>query len=99
MILYEAVGEKKMTMQDITNFLDNKIKKNENEIVVTFYEIRIKNNLSETETDDFLAFCKTRLENMGYQVFFTGAKFVFQNANRTVQPNELMVAIKEQQGD
>ena len=99
MILYEAVGEKKMTMQDITNFLDNKIKKNENEIVVTFYEIRIKNNLSETENDDFLALCKTRLENMGYQVFFTGAKFVFQNANRTVQPNELMVAIKEQQGD
>lgn len=88
-----------MTMQDITDFLDNKIKKNENEIVVTFYEIRIKNNLSEAETDDFLALCKTRLENMGYQVFFTGAKFVFQNANRTVQLNELMVAIKEQQGD
>ena len=88
-----------MTMQDITNFLDNKIKKNENEIVVTFYEIRIKNNLSEAQTDNFLALCKTRLENMGYQVFFTGAKFVFQNVNRTVQPNELMVAIKEQQGD
>ena len=96
MILYEAVGERKMTMQDITDFLDNKIKKNENEIVVTFYEIRIKNNLSEAQTDNFLALCKTRLENMGYQVFFTGAKFVFQNANRTVQPNQLMIAIKEE---
>ena len=85
-----------MTMQDITDFLDNKIKKNENEIVVTFYEIRIKNNLSEAQTDNFLALCKTRLENMGYQVFFTGAKFVFQNANRTVQPNQLMIAIKEE---
>lgn len=85
-----------MTMQDITDFLDNKIKKNENEIVVTFYEIRIKNNLSEAQTDNFLALCKTRLENMGYQVFFTGAKFVFQNANRTVQPNQLMTAIKEE---
>ena len=88
-----------MTMQDITDFLDNKIKKNENEIVVTFYEIRIKNNLSEAQTDDFLALCKTRLENMGYQVFFTGAKFAFQNANRTVQPNQLMIAIKEEKGD
>ncbi len=85
----------KMTMQDITDFLDNKIKKNENEIVITFYEIRVKSNLSEAETDDFLAFCKIRLENMGYQVFFTGAKFVFQNANRTVQPNQLMIAIKK----
>ena len=99
MILYGAVGERKMTMQDITDFLDNKIKKNENEIVVTFYEIRIKNNLSEAQTDNFLALCKTRLENMGYQVFFTGAKFVFQNANRTVQPNQLMIAIKEEKGD
>ena len=96
MIIYGAVGEIKMTMQYITDFLDNKINKNENEIVITFYEIRVKNNLSEAETDDFLAICKTRLENMGYQVFFTGTKFVFQNANRTVQPNELMVAIKEE---
>ena len=85
----------KMTMQDITDFLDNKIKKNENEIVITFYEIRVKSNLWEAETDDFLGFCKIRLENMGYQVFFTGAKFVFQNANRTVQPNQLMIAIKK----
>ena len=88
-----------MTMQDITDFLDNKIKKNDNEIVITFYEIRVKHNLSEAETDDFLALCKIRLENMGYQVFFTGAKFVFQNANRTVQPNQLMIAIKEEKGE
>lgn len=84
-----------MTMQEITGFLDDKIKKNENEVIISFYEIRVKKNLSETETDDFLELCKTRLENLGYQVFFTGAKFVFQNANRTVQPNQLMIAIKE----
>lgn len=84
-----------MTMQDITDFSDDKIKKNENEIVVTFYEIRVKNNLSEAETDDFLVLCKIRHENMGYQVFFTGEKFVFQNANRTVQQNEQLVAMKE----
>lgn len=84
-----------MTMQEITEFLDDKIKKNENEIIISFYEIRVKKNLSEIETDNFLELCKTRLENLGYQVFFTGAKFVFQNANRTVQPNELMIAIKE----
>lgn len=85
-----------MTMQEITGFLDDKIKKNENEVIISFYEIRVKKNLSETETDDFLELCKTRLENLGYQVFFTGAKFVFQNANRTVQPNQLMIAIKEE---
>ena len=50
-----------MTMQDITNYLDNKIAKNSNEIVVTFYEARVKMNLSEEETDNLLANCKTRL--------------------------------------
>lgn len=67
-----------MTMQDITDFLDNKINKNENEIVITFYEIRVKSNLSEAETDDFLALCKTRLENMGYQVFLLEQNLCFK---------------------
>ena len=85
-----------MTMQEITEFLDKKIKKNQKEIIITFYEMRVKNNLSESETDTFLALCKTRLENMGYQVFFTGAKFMYKNATRTVQDNELMIAIKDE---
>lgn len=86
-----------MTMQDITDYLDNKIAEKPNEIVITFYEIRVKKNLSEEETDIFLANCKTRLENFGYQVFFTGARFTYNNCNRTVQDNELMIAIKEKQ--
>lgn len=84
-----------MTIQDITNYLDNKIEQNEEEIKITFYELRIKNDLSELEIDGFLTLCKIRLENMGYKVFFTGAKFTFKNINRIVQPNELMIAIKE----
>lgn len=84
-----------MTIQDITNYLDNKISQNKEEIRITFYELRVKYNLSELEIDRFLALCKIRLENMGYKVFFTGAKFTFKNINRIVQPNELMIAIKE----
>lgn len=84
-----------MTMQDITDFLDNKIEQNENEIVIRFYEIRVKMNLSEEETDIFLAHCKTRLERLGYQVYFTGARFVYQETSKMVQDNELMIAVKE----
>ena len=29
-----------------------------------------------------------------YKVYFTGAKFEYENSNRTVQDNELMIAIK-----
>ena len=84
-----------MTMQEITQYLDNKINDDENIVKITFYEVRIKFNLSEEETQEFLRLCKTRLENLGYQVYFTGAKYQYEEQNKVVQTNELMVAIKE----
>lgn len=85
-----------MTTQFITEYLDNKIKLNENYIVCTFYDFRVKNNRSEEDIKDLWKFGKIRLENMGYRVFITGDKFVYENCNRTVQDNELMIAIKEE---
>ena len=84
-----------MTTQYVEEYLNYKISQNENEIRYTFYELRVKNNLSEEEIDEFLRLNKIRLENLGYKVYFTGAKFVYKNANRTVQTNEYMIAIKE----
>ena len=43
----------------------------------------------------FLKYAKIRLENMNYQVYFTGAKFTYNNEIRQVQDNEYMIAIKE----
>ena len=83
-----------MTLKFITDYIDDKIKKDENKIVFSFYEIRIKLDLSEEHTDEFLILSRTRLENLGYKVYFTGAKYTYNNANMIVQPNELMVAIK-----
>ncbi len=83
-----------MTLKFITDYIDDKIRKDENKVVFSFYEIRIKLDLSEEETDEFLKLSRTRLENLGYQVYFTGAKFTYNNTNMVVQPNELMVAIK-----
>lgn len=85
-----------MSMQEITEYLDNKIEKNENIIEVTFFEVRVKMNLSEEETQEFLRLCKTRLENLGYQVFFTGARYNYGGKNKIVEINNLMIAIKEQ---
>lgn len=85
-----------MAIQEITEYLDKKINKDENILKITFYEARIKLNLSEDETQEFLKLCKTRLENLGYQVFFTGARYMYQGINRVVETNELMVAIKEE---
>ncbi len=83
-----------MTLKFITDYIDDKIRKDENKVVFSFYEIRIKLDLSEEETDEFLKLSRTRLENLGYQVYFTGAKYPYNNSEMVVQANELMVAIK-----
>lgn len=84
-----------MTKQFVIDYIDKKIEENENYIRYTFYELRVKNNLSEEDLEIFLKINKDYFENKGYHVYFTGAKFTYENANRMVQPNELMIAIKE----
>ena len=86
-----------MTMQFITDYIDKKVKENKNFIRYTFYELRVKNNLSEEDVDEFLRINRDYFENKGYKVYFTNARFTYQNANRLVQPNELMKAIKEEE--
>ena len=88
-------GSEKMTTKFVTEYIDKKINENENFIRYTFYELRVKNNLSEEEVDEFLRINRDYFENKGYKVYFTNARFNYQNANRMVQPNELMIAIKE----
>lgn len=77
------------------NLIHEKELENSDYIRYTFYELRVKYNRSEKEVDEILEINKNYFENKGYNVYFTGARFVYQNANRLVQPNELMIAIKE----
>ena len=87
-----------MSLEEITELIDSKIEKDPNCIIFTlftWFEIRVRKNLTEEQTDDFLRLARNRLENLNYKVYFTGAKFVYENANRTVQDNELLIAIKD----
>lgn len=84
-----------MTTKFVTEYLDKKIEENEDCIVCTFYDLRIKNNLSKEQVQEFLELAKTRLENLHYEVYFTGAKFDYKNTRKIVENNQYMVAIKE----
>ena len=84
----------KKIIQIIENTLINKKIGDPNYIRYTFYELRVKYNLSEEDTDRFLLLIRTKLENEGYNVYFTGAKFEYNNARMTVKDNEMMIAIK-----
>jgi len=77
------------------NYISQKELENEKYIRYTFYELRVKNNLSDCEVNEFLRINRDYFENKGYNVYFTGAKFFYNNCNRIVQDNELMIAIKE----
>ena len=84
-----------MSLEEITELIDSKIEEDPNCIIFTWFEIRVRKNLTEEQTDEFLRLARNRLENLNYKVYFTGAKFVYENANRTVQDNELLIAIKD----
>lgn len=76
------------------NFINEKVNENEEYIRYSFYELKIKNNLSDNEIDYVLKVNRDYFENKNYSVYFTNAKFEYQNAYRMVQPNELLIAIK-----
>lgn len=83
-----------MTIQFVTKYLDNKISENENYIECSVYDLRVKQNLTKKDVDIFLEYAKTRLENLNYQVYFTGAKFSYKGERKIVESNNYMVAIK-----
>ena len=83
-----------MTKQFITEYIDTKMSENANFIRFTFYELRVKHNLSEEDTDEFLRLAMIYLENKDYDVYVRNARYTYKNANQNVQPNELLVAFK-----
>lgn len=86
-----------MTLEFIDNNINNKINKNAEFIKYTFYELRVKENLTEEELYNFLVLAKTKLENIGYKVYRTGQKYFFDYQEKIVKSNELLVAIKNKE--
>lgn len=79
----------------IINLIESKEKENENYIRYSYYELKIKNNLSENEIDNVLRISRDYFENKGYKVYFTNAEFEYQNDRRKVETNEYMIALKD----
>lgn len=82
-------------LADITEYLDNKIEENSKKVVFTFYELRIKMDLTEPTIEKFLRLSETRLINLGYRTYRPGEVYGFEGETQEVKENELLVAVKE----
>ena len=82
-------------LADITEYLDNKIEENSKKVVFTFYELRIKMDLTEPTIEKFLRLSETRLINLGYRTYRPGEVYGYEGEMIEVKENELLVAIKE----
>lgn len=83
-----------MDLQQIDIYLENKLKQNKNCVIFTFYELRVKLDLTSEETYNFLHLVSTKLENNNYQIYRIGQEYFYREKLR-VEDNQLMVAIKE----
>lgn len=83
----------------IEEFIAEKIARNSKIVRYTYYELKIKLNLSEEGLDRFLKCSKIILEQLDYKVFFTGARFKFEDADRVVETNEFLIGIKDDENE
>lgn len=83
-----------VTIEAVDNELNKKLKENNKLIIYTYYELRVKNDLSKIEANTFLELTKTKLENIGYRVYKTGETYIYEGHAIIVKDNELLLAIK-----
>ena len=80
----------------IFDYIELKEQGNFEFIRYSYYELKIKSNLTDEEIDRFLKVNRDYFENHNYKVYFTGARYEYKGAFQNVQANELMIAIKEE---
>ena len=76
-------------------YLENKLKQNKNCVIFTYYELRVKLDLTSEEAYNFLHLVSTKLKNNNYKIYRTGQEY-FYKEKRKVEENQLMIAIKEE---
>lgn len=87
-----------MTFEEVKKNIEKKIEENENFIRYSYFELRVKYNLSKEEVKIFLEIVQNKLENSNYKIYFEGDEYVFNNEKREVGSDEYLIAIKEEKG-
>lgn len=78
----------------IDELIEEKLAIDDNFLRFTFFEVRVKKGVKEEEEKEFAQLAGIKLTNMGYIVYFQDQEFIYKEAKRRVQINELIIAIK-----
>ena len=82
-----------MTTEFITEYIDYKIKENAELIILTYYELRVKLDLSNEQMQEFLDLARIRLRNNNYKTYDIGENYTYNGLKRVVAENEMLVAM------
>ena len=91
-----------MTERQIINLVEttliDKMITDSNYIKYSFFEVNVKyaqeHKLSSKDIETFLQMLRTKLESKNYKVFLEGETFKYKGTKKTVQRNEVLIAIK-----
>ena len=84
-----------MTIDELDKYINNKIDKEGKFLIFTYYEIRVKMNLTKEEAMVVIDLIKRKLTNNNYSVLFPGDIYYKNSQQVRVKENDLLVAIKE----
>lgn len=81
-------------LEKMNTYLENKLKSNDNKIICSYYEVKFELNISEKDENTFLKIARDKFQEYGYDVYFTNAKYKYDDKINIVENNEMIVAIK-----
>ena len=90
----QKLTEKEL-MYIIDKLVERKIEENEDFLRFTFYEVIVKEKVPNRKKKEFNMLAKNKLNNMRYIVYLQDQEFIYNEAKMRVQPNELLIAVKE----
>ena len=86
-----------MDDKHIIEYIDKKVKNNPQIVKYTFFELKVKNNLSDKEIQRFLEININYLQNNNYNIYKSGEKYEYKDKLNVVKENELLVAVKREE--
>lgn len=84
-----------MYIQFVDDYIEKKLEEDEEYIICSYFELRVKYDKSEVEINEILPLLKNKLSNMRYKILNRGDDYSYYGTPARVKENQFFVAMKE----